>query len=53
MLSKWQVKQLGFHRLSDLLNSESLRNIFAKKRKGKGKKREKVLKEYRKTRNDK
>ena len=50
MLLKWQVKKLGFQRLRYLLNSDMKKEVFGtfyRTTKRSGKKRKKVLKEYR------
>ena len=51
MLLKWQVKKLGFQRLRDLLNPGMKKKIFGtfyRKTIRPGKKRKKVLEEFRK-----
>ena len=51
MLLKWQVKKLGFQRLKDLSKSDMKKEVFGtffRTTIRSGKKRKKVLKEYRK-----
>ena len=51
MLLKWQVKKLGFQRLKDLSKSDMKKEVFGtffRTTVRSGKKRKKVLKEYRK-----
>ena len=51
MLLKWQLKKLGFQRVRDLLNSDMKKEVFEvffRTAIRSGKKRKKVLEEYRK-----